>query len=527
MLIRPLLCALFYVITAFGIASPAYAQTSPESRREAAQAQAEQAQKSAAEKMDERQTQALDSITQVISTLQSEVQSRIGLFTGYGNSLISALLLIAISWIGVKGLLQGANFSEIVGDFVMLTFVTGIATWAVNSDTLMKGIESGFSTIATDVISSTGIVSGGDGVYEATSAFIQTVLHVYDMPTDLSWWPKSWVPAAGMVLTKIFMAVFLLAATLAYLAMYIMTQIMFGIGMILAPLLIPFYIIQPMSFLATGWFKFMLSAGFAKVTGALILALTIGLLQSVGTLIKGFKPEEGVPFGLYSMTFLVVGIMAVMMMQAWSIGTSILTGISRVGSGLPSKLQPGGMATAASGTMQRAGRTAAQGVGAGAGAIVGGAAGAVSNARANRASSSNASQGSQGASSSSRSGENVTGSAAASAVDSGPTGSGNAPMKSSMGKDVLAGAMKGAQIGAHPIKALLNAANSSANAGTKAASPSMKHATPSGSGKPLGTMPGYRPNTKAVAMSFKQPRHLASGVKPKAIMPPSQTSHKA
>ena len=86
-------------------------------------------------------------------------------------------------------------------------------------------------------------------------------------------------------------------------------------------------------------------------------------------------PNEGAPLVLYSGVFLITGIMAVMMMQAWSIGSSIMTGVSRMGSGLPSKLQPGGMANAASSSMQGAakqgGRAVNMTTGATAGALAG------------------------------------------------------------------------------------------------------------------------------------------------------------
>lgn len=355
--------------------------TGANARRNAAEYEARQEAAAAAQRINQAQQQAVDKLSTVLSTLNAAIAAKVGIFTAQGNQLVAALGVMAFSWLGIRTMLQGSSFAEAISEAVMLFFIVGMASWAVNAESLGRAIQAGFDMITAKILTSAGYGAVDDGVKSALRAFLGTILEMYEQPTGVSFMAmSSWIPAAGIVLTKLFMALFLLAATLAYIAMYIMTQVMFGIGLVLAPLLIPFYIIQPLSFLAMGWFKFMISAGLAKVTGALILSLTLGMTNGLNELVRNTNLENGVPFGLYSVTFLIVGIMAVMMMQAWSIGTSILTGVSRMGSGLPNKLQPGGMSTASSTSLQKGGGSAALGTGAAAGAVVGGAAGAFSHA---------------------------------------------------------------------------------------------------------------------------------------------------
>ncbi len=314
-------------------------------------------------------------VRKVIDDLRSSINSKASLLVPEGKLLLTTLSVIAFSWLGMRLALQGSSASEGMAEAINLIFMIGIASWVVSSSEVSTGIMNGFDDIASKIIgSATSEGSGSDPsltsqIDVAVRALVESVVRIYEQPNELS---LSMVP---VLIMKVFMSLFLLAVTLAYMGMFVMTQVMFGIALILAPVLVPFYVIQPLSFIATGWFKFLLSAGMAKVAGALILMLTVGFLKETGNYLAAIDPNEGAPLVLYSGVFLITGIMAVMMMQAWSIGSSIMTGVSRMGSGLPSKLQPGGMANAASSSMQGAAkqgtRSANMTTGAAAGAIGG------------------------------------------------------------------------------------------------------------------------------------------------------------
>lgn len=314
-------------------------------------------------------------VRKVIDDLRSSINSKASLLVPEGKILLTTLSVIAFSWLGMRLALQGSSASEGMAEAINLIFMIGIASWVVSSSEVSTGIMKGFDDIASKIIgSATSEGSGSDPsltsqIDVAVRALVESVVRIYEQPNELS---LSMVP---VLIMKVFMSLFLLAVTLAYMGMFVMTQVMFGIALILAPVLVPFYVIQPLSFIATGWFKFLLSAGMAKVAGALILMLTVGFLKETGNYLAAIDPSEGAPLVLYSGVFLITGIMAVMMMQAWSIGSSIMTGVSRMGSGLPSKLQPGGMANAASSSVQGApkqgARSANMTTGAAAGAIGG------------------------------------------------------------------------------------------------------------------------------------------------------------
>lgn len=349
--------------------------THSESARNAARAEAIQQQERAKQEMHAAGLSLIDQVSKVIDDLQSSIQGKAALLVPEGKMLLSALSGIAIMWLGMRLILQGASIAEVAAEAINLIFIIGMATWVVTSSDLTAQIMNGFDVIASKIMSSSGELATDNGIQSAIGALVEAVVRISNQPNDFSLWDTDTYGAPIVAMMKVFMSLFLLAVTLAYLGMFVMTQVMFGIALILGPVLAPFYIIQPLSFIATGWFKFLLSTGMAKVTGALILTLTVGFIKEAGHYLSALDPNEGAPLVIYSGVFLITGIMALMMMQAWSIGSSIMTGVSRMSSGLPSKLQPGGMAMSASGSMQGAARQGSRAVnmttGAAAGALGG------------------------------------------------------------------------------------------------------------------------------------------------------------
>lgn len=349
--------------------------THSESARNAARAEAIQQQERAKQEMHAAGLSLIDQVSKVIDDLQSSIQGKAALLVPEGKMLLSALSGIAIMWLGMRLILQGASIAEVAAEAINLIFIIGMATWVVTSSDLTAQIMNGFDVIASKIMSSSGELATDNGIQSAIGALVEAVVRISNQPNDFSLWDTDTYGAPIVAMMRVFMSLFLLAVTLAYLGMFVMTQVMFGIALILGPVLAPFYIIQPLSFIATGWFKFLLSTGMAKVTGALILTLTVGFIKEAGHYLSALDPNEGAPLVIYSGVFLITGIMALMMMQAWSIGSSIMTGVSRMSSGLPSKLQPGGMAMSASGSMQGAARQGSRAVnmttGAAAGALGG------------------------------------------------------------------------------------------------------------------------------------------------------------
>lgn len=313
-------------------------------------------------------------------------------FHSTGLRLLTALAVIAFSWMAIRSLLTATSFHELLAEAVVLFIQVGLAVWVINGlgkDGVIAELRSGFQLLAGTVV---GLSSAGDyanAVPTLLKAVIGSMLSSamalldHDGGASLTS-PTSWIAAGVNMLFRFFMFIFLLGAALAYAGAFIATQILFTIGTILAPILVPFLVVQPLSFLALGWFKFMLNAGMAMLIGALLFAITNGLVTNVANATRSAFEASGevshlVNFGAFAALFLVVGLVSMLMLQSFSIASGIITGFPRLGSGtMPSKVAPAALAVAASGSVQSAAGSAGR---AGAG-VVSSAAGAAAGARA-------------------------------------------------------------------------------------------------------------------------------------------------
>ena len=185
---------------------------------------------------------------------------------------------------------------------------------------------------------------------------------------------------------KVVMAVGLLLATLVFVGQFVITQIMINIGLALMPLMVPWIMLEATAFIFDGWLKFMIAAAMTKVIGAMIFGLTTGAMEGAVRLAnQGFEAgEPGVMFMSYAASFLIVGILALLMSQSVSIAHGLIAGRAGGSWNPVGKLAPGrGMAAGASGAGQAtvaAGRGAASAANRTVGAVAGGISGAVTGA---------------------------------------------------------------------------------------------------------------------------------------------------
>lgn len=327
-----------------------------------------------------------EDLRSILSTFESSIKSKVGLLHDEGRWLTWTLATIAIAWLGIQSVLRNRPFNELVGELVVTVFVIGMVSWVATGAEVRMNISEGFDKVANKVIGTVTAGAEGNNVEQAVAALVITVVRMTSSPMieDMSnkekagekpeWYDvKAHVGGAidkvsnagseviNMILVflyQVVMAVMLGLVALAYLACYVMSQVMVGIALIIAPVIVPFYLIQPLSFLATGWFQFFVGAALAKVGGALMMALTMGFVQKVADDFMKMNPGEVIPFTYFIYAFLLLGVMAFMMMQVWNIGSTIASGPARVGMAMPSSINPSSAGSKAGKAMESAGKNA-------------------------------------------------------------------------------------------------------------------------------------------------------------------------
>lgn len=331
--------------------------------------------------------QGFDFVLDTVENFGSNLSQHHTLFVQEGQMLLGVLAAIAITWIALKSMLQGKPVTELVAELVIVIFTVGLISLTISQFAMViDPIVKGFDWLAREMYRMGGAGVAGETssspIRNSMSQLVKSVLdlwkvntpdfHVGDSEETGAWgWLMKMVVgsigelvmAAANMLLRLFMAIALLAFVMVFMAVYITAQTMIQFAVILAPILVPFYLIQPLSFLAEGWFKFLIVAGMQKVAATFIVALSGGMIQQVTQMSAAQDVSIGHQFGLFAGMFLLMGVMGMLMMQAMSIGSGIVSGTNRAGLQMPSKLTPGGAMNAASSSVQQAGGAMMRGAG--------------------------------------------------------------------------------------------------------------------------------------------------------------------
>lgn len=333
-------------------------------------------------------TESVNSLNGILTSLYTAADSID--FTSQGLGLLGALLVVLVWFTGITQLLKNAGLNEVIAELFQVIFVGGFAYWVIRDPFLIDSIHQGFLSIsvaALNIGTTSGPVSVSadaslsqvqDGFTKGVGALASAAISLWDSPVSngsFKWWNFTTWGSAGeafaVMIYKFVTAMMLLGITLLFCAAFVASQVMFIIGVKMAPLMIPFFVLRPTSFIADGWFKFLISAGMQMIVGALILGMTMGLVTKVGDLSKGITGELGTQFGLFSVLFLLVGIMGYLMSQALSIGAGLARGMSSVRQAMPPSMAPNAMAGRAGSAVEKGVGTGLRAGGAAAGAVSG------------------------------------------------------------------------------------------------------------------------------------------------------------
>ena len=272
-----------------------------------------------------------------------------------GKSLLSSLLFLMITWQGVKGIIEGSSFLEHLGSFIGLIFTWGIAMFfLLQYPFLMNNLNSGFEAIIS------AITGSNEGVYSGIKLFFDMASNIFGaigkLVADLTW-SETITKFPGILSALIFntvTAAIILIAGLIYFIVYATSMVMFSIGVILGPVLIPWIIWEPTKDYFNTWLHYLVAAGMLKVVAAVLALLCGSAITSANQIVtEAIKPGSGILDGnaaamVASLTAAAIAaLVAWLMLQAQSITSALLPG--RIGGSIwrPSMKMAGGNKAAA------------------------------------------------------------------------------------------------------------------------------------------------------------------------------------
>jgi type IV secretory pathway VirB6-like protein len=291
---------------------------------------------------------------------------------GEGRDLAGVLLLITVSWSLLTWMLSGDGVTALVESFQNMTryavVILLLTTW---TSTITGFFGSNIDSIGRTLTGSYNSQAAFNSMFKAASRMFSkeevggaTELNCRNemlpdasgsgsIPTRVcdpapgssgsgensaSWTDLLlYFPSImyGMML-KLVAVIFLGLMMVAYLLAIFMSQALFGIGMSLGPILVPWLIWQRTEFLFDGWLKFMIIAAMTKLVAALMISMVTGIIVALTSLSVAVDSS---PMGLAKVDMAVAYIIAIvaaigafMMWQVQGIAQALISGGAGVGS---------------------------------------------------------------------------------------------------------------------------------------------------------------------------------------------------
>lgn len=269
-----------------------------------------------------------------------------------GKRLYGVILLILISWTGIQMAMDEGGLPKAMASLIKIVLTAGIATFFLNAETQTQLIK-GFDYCAAKAVNATGanlsIEDPASGIMSILATGLQSAANMWSGPDTKGDgndnvqdnekkrnWIQDLVSAVSLdnvvgafseTLAKIGITLLLLVAIALFSIQLLMSQVLVNIGLILAPLFIPWLLWESSSFLFHGWLKFMIVTGVQKIVGALLFGLSIKLIDAVGALSVSADSASTFDFFAYSAALMLVLMMVGLIWQVPGIAAGLVSGM--------------------------------------------------------------------------------------------------------------------------------------------------------------------------------------------------------
>lgn len=295
-----------------------------------------------------------DAFTCMYNAATGALSSRSTLLVDEGLDLAIVLLLITVTWAVLMWMLSSDGMTalqQVTKTFVRYSIVALMLTsWAAFTTSFF---QTNINQIAQKVAGTSDVGASSNLLYQAAVQLFkgeqapqcsQTAPIQVEAGIDPGYQAdpcgaKSAPSVSDMLFffPKIIMAmllklaaVFCLALTLiAYVLAILMAQVMFGIGVALGPILVPWLVWERTEFLFDGWLRFMIAAAFTKIVAALMVAMTADIfvvVRSIANTVDGASGYSTVDLVAAFMMAVVSALAAFMMWQVQGIAQSLVSG---------------------------------------------------------------------------------------------------------------------------------------------------------------------------------------------------------
>jgi len=309
-----------------------------------------------------------------------------GALSAMGTELTAFFLVLMLVWTSVKNMAAGKGFGELIGEWVPIFVSFGLVYAMLDKDvgnliiktigkigTIIGGqdltdLGSAIKSTFTQFMSAIQKVAGmaGTASNKASSGFMDAIA---------SFAASSSAIIFGLIVRAItaFVLIFALVISLGHI---IVGTITLKLALALAPVMVPFLMFRPLSWIFESWLKFLISACMLRLVVGFLLSISNAIMGNTASLAQQISSEASMTavdsmhadILLYGMVLVYSLISTLLLMQAPSIANGLMSGGGGMGFGGIKGLTQSPMGKAG-------GAVAGRGVSASKAGVVGGASG--------------------------------------------------------------------------------------------------------------------------------------------------------
>ena len=214
-----------------------------------------------------------------------------------GTHLFYAIGALYFALMGLRTMLESSSIQDHLGELIGAFITCGMILSALEYYEPLTGfINTGFDQVTNTLAQSTGNVPVGGNAKDAVWAGFRLLgnhainlfnglpinfeMSLWSVIDAANGWLQLSVVLLDVLVTLVAMGVMFLAAVM-FMVVYVYSLTMFMLGVIVGPILLPWQLLKPFSYLTEGWIKFLITAGMYRVVSMALIALMGPMLSQM------------------------------------------------------------------------------------------------------------------------------------------------------------------------------------------------------------------------------------------------------
>lgn len=231
----------------------------------------------------------LSSFTTAFDPASASAQATVTSLVGMGTSLFWAIAALYMGFLGLKIMLNDGPMAQLGELIIAIIAITMVFFPLRYYPTFLGWVNMGFSQIAAQIAGGTGatdlawagfrkIMSQALMIFNTMPGLPDVSLKdIFDLQNSSKLLTTWLVDLVASILAMLCMT----GSAVLFMVIYTYALLMFMVGAVVGPIMLPWYLLSPFKFVAEGWIKFMITAGMYRVVAIAIIAILTPFLNEM------------------------------------------------------------------------------------------------------------------------------------------------------------------------------------------------------------------------------------------------------